>query len=357
MAVRHTVQALRDTGLYDVSVFTPHSDFPELRAHRIETAAALSAHRGFRAADLVIYHFGIFSPLFEEMARSESGAQRIIAFHNVTPPELVGPDQRPVVEQSLRQMEAVRSVDRLWAESPTSVDTLVAHGASPAAIDMIPPAVNRPPPARLASKRAPPVRLLFVGRLVKAKGVLDLIEAMVLARTRSEVPFELHIAGNEDFSDRAYAAHVRGSIIDRGLSGQVRLLGAVDDAALDAEYHAAHILVIPSYHEGFCRPVVEGLRAGCVPVGYAAFNLPHVARGLGCMVPVGDRDALAAALTSLIEVIAPRKDCAVASLLPLDGAPLCATDFDTAALNYVQEFSFERIATLKLRSIQALLST
>jgi glycosyltransferase involved in cell wall biosynthesis len=355
MAVRHTVQALRDTGGYHVSVFAPHSDFPELSVQRVDTAAALRAHRGFRSADLVIYHFGIFSPLFETMAQTGGGARRLIAFHNVTPPEFVAPTQRSVIEQSFRQMAAVRYVDRLWAESPTSVEALVAHGVSPTAIDIIPPAVSRPAVAGLTGKRARPVRLLFVGRLVKAKGVVDLIEAIDLARTRARGPFTLHIAGNEDFSDPAYVAEAKTAVLERGLSTCVRFLGAIGDDALEAEYQAAQILVIPSYHEGFCRPVIEGLRAGCVPVGYAAFNLPHVARGLGRMVPVGDRRALAAALAELIDALTANDGRAHAPL-PLDAGSLSVANFDSIAQAYVQDFSVERVAALKLRSIQALLS-
>ncbi len=356
MAVRHTARALREASGFDVGVFAPRSDFPELGAHRVETAAALRAHRAFRSADLVIYHFGIFSPLFEHMAASEGPRRRIVAFHNVTPPEFVTPAQRPIVEQSLRQMEAVRHVDRLWAESPTSVDTLVAHGVPRESIDVIPPAVDHPPEAGLVGKPAPPVRLLFVGRLVWAKGILDLIEAVDLARAQTKIPFQLDIAGNEDFSDPTYAAEVKAAVAARGLWERVRFLGAVEDGRLDALYAAAHLLVIPSYHEGFCRPVIEGLRAGCVPVGYAAFNLPHVARGLGRMVPTGDRAALAAALVALIEALSPDASHAAPSLLPLDAAPLSLADFDRATRRYVQEFSSERVAAMKLRSVQALLS-
>src|SRR6202043_3658998 len=158
---------------------------------------------------------------------------------------------------------------------------------------------------RARQQPAPPVRLLSVGRLVRSKGVLDLIEAVDLMRARAAVPFRLDIAGNEDFSDPAYVADVKAAVRERGLSDLVRFLGAVDDERLSKLYHAAHILAVPSYHEGFCRPVVEGLRAGCVPVGYAAYNLPHVAHGLGRMVPVGDRSALATALGELIAALAP----------------------------------------------------
>ena len=73
-------------------------------------------------------------------------------------------------------------------------------------------------------------------------------------------------------------------------------LGTVDDATWEQLYRRAHILAIPSYHEGFCKPVIEGLRAGCIPVGYASYNLPEIANGLGRMVPTGDVAALTEAL-------------------------------------------------------------
>jgi len=196
----------------------------------------------------------------------------------------------------------------------------------------------------------PPVRLLFVGRLVRSKGVLDLVEALDIARARTTIPFQLDIAGNEDFSDPAYIAEVKAAVASRGLSKLVRFLGAVDDAKLDELYRGAHLLVIPSYHEGFCRPVIEGLRAGCVPVGYAAYNLPHAAHGLGRMVPVGDRDALAAVLVALIGALVPGS----AGLLPLDAGPLGPADFDRAAQEYVQEFTFKRVAAQMVRGVQEL---
>lgn len=355
-AVRHTAATLRQSGGFDVDIFTPRSDFPELRAHRVETAAALRAHRAYRAADLAIYHFGIFSPLFEEMAGNEGPRHRVVAFHNVTPSEFVAPAQRPIVERSLRQMAAARQVDRLWAESPTSVDTLMAEGVSRQVIDMIPPAVYHPSTASLADKPSSPIRLLFVGRVVRAKGVLDLVEAVDLARNRTRAQFQLDIAGNQDFSDPSYAAEVKTAVVKRDLTTRVRFLGAVDNQRLDALYRSAHLLLIPSYHEGFCRPVVEGLRAGCVPVGYAAFNLPHVAHGLGRMVPVGDRAALAAALVELIDAFASSIGRRGLRLLPLDGAPLSPEEFDSAAQSYVREFSFERVAAAKLRSVQSVLA-
>ncbi|HXP78055.1 MAG TPA: glycosyltransferase family 4 protein [Stellaceae bacterium] len=356
MAARDTVRAFRDAGGFDVSAFTARSDFPDLGAYQVRDARALRSHRKFRAADVAIYHFGVFSPLFEALSRDNGRTRQIVAFHNVTPPEYVAPAQRAVAEQSLRQLETFRNVDRYWAVSPTNADALVARGVDRARIEVIPLAVDRPAAAALESKPVAPVRLLFVGRLVPSKGVLDLIEAIDIARTRTATAFQLDIAGNEDFSDASYAADVKAAVANRGLSTLVRFLGAVEDARLDELYRRAHLLVIPSYHEGFCRPVIEGLRAGCVPVGYAAYNLPRAAHGLGRMVPTGDRGALAAALVELIAALAPASGRAEARLLPLDTGPLSPATFDAAARRYVQDFTFERVAGQMVLGVQGLLS-
>ena len=42
--------------------------------------------------------------------------------------------------------------------------------------------------------------------------------------------------------------------------------------------------------------MIEGLRAGCIPIGYASYNLPYIANKLGRMVPTGNVAALTAAL-------------------------------------------------------------
>lgn len=352
MAVRDIARTFRDSNGFEVDVLTPRCDFPELDAHKVQDASALEAHRAYRAADVRIFPFGVFSPLFDAIAHRDGRVPHIVQFHNVTPPAHVAPEHQPLVERSLRQLETFRDVDRFWAVSRTNADELLARGIARERIEVIPLAVDRPAATALVHKQVPPVRLLFVGRLVPSKGVLDLIEAVDLARRRTTIPLHLDIAGNEEYSDPAHVAAVKAAVVQRGLSSVVRFAAAVPDARLDQLFHAAHLLVIPSYHEGFCRPVIEALRAGCIPVGYAAYNLPVIARGLGRMVPTGDRAALAAALIELISSLAH----AGARHLRLDGATLDLAAFDRAAQDYVTEFAFDRVAARMVQSVQALLS-
>lgn len=127
-------------------------------------------------------------------------------------------------------------------------------------------------------------------------------------------PVRLRIVGNLEWSDTDYLAEVKAAIAGSGLAPSIELVGTASDEELQRIYHQSHILAIPSYHEGFCKPVIEALRGGLIPVGYAAYNLPHIAGGFGKLVPPGDIDALADALATLINALpqafaAPEAPC------------------------------------------------
>jgi hypothetical protein len=353
--VRHALATMRAAGGFEVCVFTARNDFADMPAHVVEGVAQLLLHPAFLAADLVIYHFGIYHPLFDALIAGGGRARQIAVFHNVTPLELVSPEQRPVIEASFRQLFNLKRADRIWADSEVNAAELVARGFDRDQIEIIPLAVGRPPPAALADKPDDEVELLFVGRIVRSKGVLDLVAAVDLVRRACDVSFRLSIAGNLEFSDPAYVEKIKRTIAERGLAC-VRFLGTVEDDALASLYHGAHILTIPSYHEGFCAPVIEGLRSGCIPVGYAAYNLPHVAGRLGRMVALGDRAAFAAALTEVIAAVAQSAGRPDAPLLPLDCGRVSRRAFDQAARAHVARFAPERVGGAMLRSVAELLA-
>jgi glycosyltransferase involved in cell wall biosynthesis len=172
--------------------------------------------------------------------------------------------------------------------------------------------------------------------------VLDLVRAVDLLRARCSIPFGVKIVGKFDDNDDYYAS-INDAVANHGLAPLVEILGRTEsDDDLVTLYHDAHILAIPSYHEGFCRPVIEGLRAGCVPVGYSAYNLPLVANGLGRLVFPGNIGALADSLATMVEAIARTFADPSTASLPLDGGPLTLGEFEAAAAPHVNQFSFEK---------------
>ena len=125
----------------------------------------------------------------------------------------------------------------------------------------------------------------------------------------------------------------------------MRIVENPSDDDRDRLYEEAHIVVIPSFHEGFCRPIIEGLRAGCLAVGYDGYNLPAVINGFGRVVRSGNVEALAKAMIDVARSIAAVREDPHAGVLRLDRGSLSVRDFESAVAEYVDQFAFASVAT------------
>ena len=154
---------------------------------------------------------------------------------------------------------------------------VVAHGVHPAP-------QRRPRPVDSGGRRL----VLAVGTNVPHKNHVALLAG--LAR-RDERPL-LAMAGH---GTEALAGAAAGF----GVTGDVRLYGAVDTETLEDLYAAADSYITATRHEGFGLPVIEAMSRG-VPV--AASDIPvlrEVAGSLATLFDPDDPDAVAAALGPL----------------------------------------------------------
>ncbi|WP_041678597.1 glycosyltransferase family 4 protein [Rhizobium etli] len=137
--------------------------------------------------------------------------------------------------------------------------------------------------------------IVFLGRLSERKGVGELLLALSHPMMK-ELQWRAVLAGDgpvEDYRRQAAAL---------GLSDLVKMpgwLGADEAQALCAR---ADILVLPSHAEGLAMAVVEGLAHGLAVVTTRVGAHGEVISDgeTGVFVPVGDKDALAAALARLV---------------------------------------------------------
>ena len=241
--------------------------------------------------------------------------------------------------------------DRLWPLTQTNAKVLIQAGLDAVRTEIINPVVQWPRRYQHNDKRPPPVEVLFVGRMTKSKGVLDLLEAVQRIGSPPHPAFRVSLVGKPN--ERSYVECVQDQVA--ALEPLVEFVGQCGDDELERRYHAAHILAIPSYHEGFCRPVAEGLRAGCIPVGYASYHLPIVANGLGRLVAPGNVGALAAALQSMIESVVESSGNPTGKSLPLDRGPTSVAEFDRLAGEHIAQFAFDRFADTVINAIRDLL--
>jgi glycosyltransferase involved in cell wall biosynthesis len=150
------------------------------------------------------------------------------------------------------------------------------------------------PPAQRPHNR---LRVLFVGRLIKEKGIIDLLKAVI------HVPaIELTVVGEQLSSDRGGVfEEVRHLVEHETLVGRVHLAGRLTQSQLRQQMLATDLVVLPSYREGVPRALIEGLAAGRPLVATATRGCRElIADGInGFLVPTGQPERLAAALRSM----------------------------------------------------------
>jgi len=140
-----------------------------------------------------------------------------------------------------------------------------------------------------------PLRLLYVGRILRAKGLFELMDALAELK-RSGRDFRLSIAGSGPDQAELMAAAQRHGLLDR-----VQFLGGVFAAAKTRLWLGSDLFVFPTYREGLPYSLLEAMAAGCVPITTAVAAIPDVMRHgeHGMFVPVRDAAALADAIATL----------------------------------------------------------
>lgn len=282
----------------------PPTDIPkdDLFPHMAEFAEHLEERLEVLEPDVVHSHFWM-SGLASITAAATLGIPVAHTFHALgcvkerhQGAKDTSPPQRGVVEQQLCQ-----AVDRVIATCSDEVRELVALGADPARISVVPCGVDssvfKPLPRRAPDGEG---RVLVVGRLVERKGIEDVIRAVaMLPRTRLQIA-----GGPERDALVADPEAVRlQQIIDRlEVSDRVELLGAVPREDMPALFGQADVVATAPWYEPFGIVPLEAMACGRPIVGTAVGGLLDtiVAGSTGELVPPRRPDQLALALDGLL---------------------------------------------------------
>ena len=216
-------RAARQTGADVVHLHTPAAALPA----RMLPAAA------FGPKVQIVYTVHGFAHQWDSSARRDIGLERL---------------ERLLARRTdLMLFQSREDLARATAAGYRSLLRHLGNGVEDAWFDIPapPPVVSGP-------------TLLFVGRLVAGKGILELLEAL-----RSVPGARLLVAGGALASDREQVAdQVAALVRSPELAGRVELLGLLDRPTLMTVMERAHALVLPSHREGLPRSVIESLAAG-----------------------------------------------------------------------------------------------
>ncbi len=182
--------------------------------------------------------------------------------------------------------------------------TIVPYGVIPVPEDQIAPFDL----ARAADERT----VLFVGRLEKRKGILDLFQAIPLVLQKFPRA-KFIIAGadnshNDGFRYRGgldYASYFAAHYPDYG--ARVKFMGAVSDQVLQSLYQSCDLFVAPSLYESFGLIYLEAMNYAKPVIGCCVGGIPEVVEAgvTGVLVEPQAPAALAEAIVQLLR--APEK--------------------------------------------------
>jgi len=159
-------------------------------------------------------------------------------------------------------------------------------GIIPMATDFVAEAILPP-----LSDKERQLTLLFVGRVVPSKRIVDMIKALANLHQRG-LPAQLWIVGN---GDRGYLAQLEALVKQQGLSTSVRFLGRVSESEKRNLYSRAHLLLACSVREGWGLTVTEANSVGTPAVVYDVPGLRDSTQAdrTGVICPKNTPEALA----------------------------------------------------------------
>ena len=138
--------------------------------------------------------------------------------------------------------------------------------------------------------------ILFVGNLIKEKGVFELLDAYE-ALHKQKKDIELHFIGGGP-----KLAELERRVKAKNISDSVRFVGLVPHDELPQYLSNAKILALPSYREGVPNVILEAMACGVPVVASSVGGIPEVVNEeTGVLVKSIDAHSIEEAMIEALE--------------------------------------------------------
>jgi len=190
-------------------------------------------------------------------------------------------------------------------------DTLIVEGVKPDRISVVPSGLDcekfKPLEKDEAAKKLgiseDSVKILFVGRLVPEKGILDLLNAFSKL-LKKNLDVELVIVGSGAINMQF---KIRQLVADLKIGSKVKFLGHIEYSQMPQIHNLADIFCLPSvptknWAEQFGYSMVEAMACGKPVITTSTGSIPEIVkdRSTGILVKPNNPTALESALEELV---------------------------------------------------------
>jgi len=195
----------------------------------------------------------------------------------------------------LREAWVLRRASAITAASAPVIRTLAELGFSAQRVPLGVDLMRWPPRAPKPRSRERLPRLIHVASLNRVKDQTTLLKALALL-ARSGAQFEMDIVGEDTLAGR-----INKLAAELELSAYVRFHGFLTQRQLRPLIEAADLMIHSSCYETGPLVLLEAAVAGVPTVGTGVGHFTEWAPAAAVAVPVGDYQALAAAVARLLE--------------------------------------------------------
>ena len=289
---KRIIEGLRGLDQF-VEVLTLNGDFPFPSAAEKESAEQVFAN--LPAASVCVVDGLAFGALPEVAERHGDRLVFIALIHHPLALEtgLAESDKKRFFESEKRALKIAQGV---ITTSLHTASELRLYGVTGERICVCTPGVDAA--SQAVGSKTDSVNLLCVATLTPRKGHDILIKSLALLRNKS---WFLTCIGSMDRNPTT-TKRIRDLVDELELGDRVHFVGECSEADLSDHYHKSDLFVLASHHEGYGMVLAEALVRGIPVVATAAGAIQDtVPSNAGVLVPVGDQDALTAALLSFFE--------------------------------------------------------
>lgn len=300
-SLRNQISWIMEHPEFDARLYTYRCDYPDLPFKIVKNLNDVAFDSFFQDSEVVIFHFGIYYPLFNLLPVSPRNSKKVVIFHNITPKLFLPMKDHYLIEKSFSQLSNLAFADHIICDSQINYDAVSSVGITvPCSIIPLSIEGDPSPPKKKPSFVDGVSRIVFIGRFVRSKGPIDLLKSLERVVTAlPNIPIKASFIGNLEFSDdeifREMTA-IASKLTQNHSRLDIELFGSATDLQKNRVLGESDLFVLPTYHEGFCVPILEAMRSGCLVVSYDNSNIPYVSGGLAHLIPTGDIGLLSNAI-------------------------------------------------------------
>jgi glycosyltransferase involved in cell wall biosynthesis len=197
---------------------------------------------------------------------------------------------KKLIRHLIENADCIACLSKQW-------ETFFVNNFQPKRIKIIPNFIDETLILKTKKATNEKVTFLFLGKIVKGKGIYDLLNTIKILSLKADLNFELWIGGNGEIEN------LKKYITLNKLNEHIKFLGWISGNKKQETLRCADVYVLPSYNEGMPVSIIESMAQGLPVIATNVGGIPELVLDgeSGLLIEPGDTLALFRSMETLIK--------------------------------------------------------